>query len=475
MQAAGRELEAADQNISKMVHITPKDIAKITGGRLVSGKEGVPVTGFSIDSRTISPGDIFIAVKGRHFDGHDFIGEALRKGASGLLLRKDPGKSIRGKASHVISVDDTREAMGAIASWIRKRVDIPVVCITGTNGKTTVKDLLSHALASRYKVLSSRRSYNNIIGLSLTLFDLDPSHEVAVLELGTNHPGEIPKLAGIAGPNIAVITNIGDGHLEAFEDRKGVFVEKISLLEFLPEEGMVFLNKDDSLLSRSSVRGVTRKFYGISRGSDFLISHISRKENGYEFSLNGERYFTPLEGEHNVHNAAVSAAVAGYFGMSPEEIRVSFKTVSPPAMRVEKVKVEEITFINDSYNANPDSFERALDVLESVSGSCVKGVVAGDMMELGGRSDEFHRMIGRSIRERGIDFLITLGDRAWHMAEGALDSGMVASKVMRAHTHEDAAEIVRKMAGPGTVVLLKGSREARMEEVLKCFTIFCTH
>jgi UDP-N-acetylmuramoyl-tripeptide--D-alanyl-D-alanine ligase len=458
-----------------MVRITPKDIAKITGGKLVSGKGDAPATGFSIDSRTISPGDIFIAVKGRHFDGHDFIGEALEKGASGLILQKDPGEGIHGKATHVMLVDDTQEAMGRVASWIRRRVDIPVICITGTNGKTTVKDLLSHVLSSRYKVLGSRRSYNNIIGLSLTLFDLDPSHEVAVLGVGTNHPGEIPKLAGIAGPNIAVITNIGDGHLEAFEDREGVFAEKISLLEFLPETGMVFLNKDDSLLARASVRGVTRKFYGISRGSDFLISDVSRKENGYEFRLNGERYFTPLEGEHNVHNAAVSAAVAVYFGISPEEIRMSFQTVSPPAMRLEKVEAEEITFINDSYNANPDSFERALDVLESVPGSRVKGVVAGDMMELGERSDEFHRMIGRSIHERGIDFLITLGGRAWHMAEGALDSGMAVSKVLRAQTHEDAAEMVREMAAPGAVVLLKGSREARMEEVLKCFTISCTH
>ncbi|MGB2601932.1 MAG: UDP-N-acetylmuramoyl-tripeptide--D-alanyl-D-alanine ligase [Candidatus Omnitrophota bacterium] len=458
-----------------MINITVKEIAQATGGRVYSRKENETVNGFSIDSRTTVPGDIFIAIKGSNFDGHDFIGEALDKGASGIIVQEKAGISLPSNASHLIAVEDTLEALGRVAAEIRSRVDIPVVCITGTNGKTTVKDILSRLLSAEYKVLKSDKSYNNIIGLSLTLFDLDSSYDVVVLELGTNHPGEIPVLARIAAPHIAIITNIGDGHLQYFVDREGVFVEKISLLDYLPDTGMAFLNRDDPLLARAATRGVTRKFYGSSEGSDFLISDFSRKNDGYEFSLNGDVFFVPLKGEHNIYNAASAVAVAGYFGISVDNIRQLLKEISLPGMRLEKVTAENITFINDSYNANPDSFECALMVLKENDEGRKKGVVAGDMMELGEKSDEFHEMIGKSIQDKGFDFLITLGKSAGHIADGALEEGMSKDRVLRVETHEEAAVMIKQMADKDAVVLLKGSRASRMEEVLKCFTISCTH
>ena len=457
-----------------MIKLSVNEIARMTGGKLSSKEPEAPVIGFSIDSRTIKPGEFFIAIKGDNFNGHDFICQAAEKGASGLIVEYPPDPACPGTVDHVITVEDTCEAMGMIAAGIRKRVDIPVVCITGTNGKTTVKNILSGILSARYNVLSCRKSYNNIIGLSLTLFDLDLSHDVAILELGTNHPGEISKLAEIAGPHMAVITNIGDGHLESFIDREGVFIEKIRLLDFLPDMGIAFLNKDDCLLTRAGARNAMKKFYGMSAGCDFLITGLFKKEEGYNFSLNGNEFFLPLGGAHNVYNAAAAIAVSEYFGMSYEEIREALKGVSLPEGRIEKVNINGLVFINDSYNANPGSFESALKVLQDNGAAGPKGVVTGDMLELGAESDEFHRMVGRSIAVGGVDFLITVGSGARHIAEGAVESGMEEDRVLCAADHEDAAGMIRQIADSGTVILLKGSRATRMEEVLKCFTTSCT-
>jgi len=451
-----------------MIELTVKDIARVTGGRFFSKKKETVIKGFSIDSRTIAPGQFFIAVKGENFDGHDFVGDAADKGAAGLVVEHSLKALPMEKVDHVIVVEDVREAMGMIAAQIRSRVDIPVICVTGTNGKTTLKGILSRILSSGYSVLESRKSYNNVIGLSLTLFDLDPSHDMAVLELGTNHPGEIAELARIARPSVAIITNIGDGHLEYFVDRGGVFKEKMHLLDFLPPSGVAFLNKDDVFLSGVDRQGIVKKFYGLSDGCDFRISDVVKRGNGYGFSLNEKEYFIPLAGEHNVHNAAVAIAAAEHSGVNYENIRKKLEEVSLPEMRLESVDVDGMMFINDSYNANPDSFECALRTLQAGSAGRYKGVVAGEMLELG------HRMIGRSIADKGIDFLITLGISAGHMIKGALESGMEKERVLCAKSHEEAAEMVRRMARPGTVVLLKGSRASRMEEVIKCFTIFCT-
>ena len=457
-----------------MVRITVKDILGATGGRLASGKASPAVPSFSTDTRSIIPGGVFIALKGKNFDGHDFLEQAFDKGAAGAIVERAPDPGASRKEKNIVVVDDCLEAMGRIASEIRKRVDVPVVCITGTNGKTTTKEILAHILASRYKVLKSRKSFNNIIGLSLTLFDLEPSYEAVVLEVGTNHPGEIRRLAAIADPHMAIITNIGDGHLEFLGDRHGVFVEKTSLLDTLPDPGMAFLNGDDELLARVSNRGLARKFFGCGERCDLRITDITKKAGGCGFSLNGHAYHVPLEGTHNVYNAAAAIAVAGYFGLTPQEINESLARIALPGMRLEKVKVDNITFMNDSYNANPGSFECALKVLQENETAGKRWVVAGDMLELGVRTAEFHRMLGRSIAEKGIDFLITMGPNARHVIDGALGSGMGRDRVVRAETHQAAAEMIRRSAAADTVVLLKGSRSARMEEVLKCFTTFCT-
>lgn len=453
-----------------MVKLTVKDVVDSSGGRLVSGNLQDPVPSFSTDTRNIIPGSVFIAIKGKNFDGHDYVREALAKGASGALVSSVPGEGGPLAGKNIIAVDDTTGAMARVASEIRSRVRIPVVCITGTNGKTTTKEILSHVLSSRFRVQKSKKSFNNLIGLSLTLFDLDESHEIAVLEVGTNHPGEIAELAAIARPDVAVITNIGDGHLEFFGSRRGVFLEKVTLLDHLSPGGTAILNKDDEFLSKVDKKGVVQRFYGVSGGSDQRMSGVARGDRGYSFSVNGREYFLPLEGEHNVYNAVAALTAAEHFGMTYEAIKESLEKVSLPEMRLEKVRLGDVVFINDSYNANPSSFECALKVLKSDTSARRKGVVAGDMLELGERSAEFHRMLGSSIAEKGIDFLITIGPNARHMIDGAVCSGMGPGRAVEAPDHSAAADILKRVAGPDTVVLLKGSRSSRMEEVLKCFT-----
>jgi len=457
-----------------MKNIKLKEIVNIVDGETGSSDPDAKSKGFSIDSRTIKPGEIFIAIKGKNFNGHDFIDDAVNKGAAAVICERS-NKVSSGSMERVIWVDDTIKALGQIASGFRGRVARPVVCVTGTNGKTTVKDILTHILSGKYKVLKSKESFNNIIGLSLTLFDLDTSHEVVVLELGTNHPGEIAHLAEIAQPDIAVITNIGDGHLEKLIDREGVFLEKISLLKYLPDDGMVFLNQDDPLLRKVTVRGAHKTFFGREDSADLVISNIMTEGEGYTFSLNGDHYSLPLPGEHNVYNAAAAIAVAGYLDMKYEEIKQRLKDVSLPKMRLERIKIGDILFLNDSYNSNPNSFECAVRVLQETGPAEKKIIVAGDMMELGSKSNELHKLVGESIAGSGMDYFIALGKEAGFIAESAVSCGMDPKTVLYADSHAAAAEILLEIADADTVVLLKGSRASRMEEILKCFTTSCTH
>jgi UDP-N-acetylmuramoyl-tripeptide--D-alanyl-D-alanine ligase len=311
------------------------------------------------------------------------------------------------------------------------------------------------------------------VGLSLTLFGLDSSYDIGVLELGSSHPGEIAKLAEIARPDAAVITNIGDGHLEFLRDRKGVFAEKTSLLRFLPEGGTAFLNKDDEFLKGASAPGAATKFFGTSPDSDFRITNLKKKENGYSFSIEGNTFVIPVEGRHNVYNAAAAIAIAEYFGIKTDEVRKALEGMSLPGLRLERMDVGGVTFINDSYNANPVSFECALRVLQETPAEGKKGVIAGDMLELGERAAVFHEMTGKSIAEKEIDFLITVGESAEHITRGALESGMDKKMVFSAKDHENAAEITKRITNPGDLVLVKGSRMDKMEEVIRCFTTYC--
>ena len=376
--------------------------------------------------------------------------------------------------SNAIVVRDTREAMGAIAKGMRERVKIPVVCVTGTNGKTSVKEILAQILSSRFKVLKSKKSYNNVIGLSLTLFDLDLSHEVAVLEVGTNHPGEIKYLSQIAKPTIAIITNIGRGHLKHLQDKRGVFQEKISILESLPEDGAAILNKDDVFLKNTSSITKNVDFFGTTEGSDYKIDDIRETGGSITFMLGEEEYWAPYSGTHNANNTAAAIVACKHLGMDYDQIKSALKKVTLSSMRLEIVETGGITFINDAYNANPDSFECALNVLKNVDQKGQRGVVAGEMKELGADRDNLHRELGENIASKGIDVLIVLGDHAKLIAEGARESGMSEKNIYFAESHEEAAEKIRDIFKPNDVILIKGSRLSKMEEIIKCYINYST-
>ncbi len=452
-----------------MIKITIKETAEVTGGELISSSPDEIVSGFSIDSRTVKPGQLFIAVKGENFDGHDFISEAFRAGAKGFIVSCLSKENRETPPGHVIVVNDTVSAMGKLAGYIRSRKDLPVVCIAGTNGKTTVKDILSHILSVKFRVLASKRSYNNIIGLSLTLFELEDAYDMVILEVGTNHPGEIEELGKIARPNTAIITNIGRAHLESFGCKKDIFNEKASLLKYLSDGGKVFLNGDDPFLKDIDLKAMSKIFFGISKNSDYWINSISQGLSGYDFSVNNESYFVPLDGVHNVYNAAVSVTVAKELGVSYKDIKERLNSISLSGGRLEKSRVNGRMFINDAYNANPDSFECALRVLKDNYNNGKTVVVAGDMLELGDNSSLFHRLIGRDIAGKEINYLVTLGNKAGEIAEGAIEAGMSEGNVVKAKDHQDAARILKEITDLGSTILLKGSRSTKMEEVLRCF------
>ena len=458
-----------------MIELSVSEVGDASGAELHAKYPAQRITGFSTDTRTIKPHEYFVAIKGNNFNGHDFIQKAIEKGAGGVIAEKHPGRDLIGRVDQLILVDDTTRALGDIAGYIRQKKRIPVISITGTNGKTTLKEMLYQVLSSRFKPLKSAGSYNNIIGLSLTMFELEDIHDIAVLEIGTNHPGEILALADIASPDMAVITNIGMGHLEFFKNKEGVFKEKISLVEKLKDGGTAFLNGDDEYLARfRTSKKIEVKYFGSSPSSDFRISGISRRDNGHAFCVNEDEFFIPLEGAHNVYNAAAAVSIASHLGMDHASIRKGLENIVLPKMRLEKTVRGGITFINDSYNANPDSFESALVVLKELAVKGKKIVIAGDMLELGEGSDQLHRKVGASIAKKGVDLLITVGKRAKFIASGAIEFGMDKNMVFSTDEKKEAARAVRDRASSSDVVLLKASRGVKLEEILECFTTCCS-
>lgn len=453
-----------------MEHLFPDDIASLCGGEVLKPFPSGEVKGVSVDSRSLREGDLFIALKGENFDGHDFIADAAGKGASAVMLQDPLPGAVAGLKTGVIQVADSYKAMGVLAANIRGVPGLPVLCVTGTNGKTTVKDMAASVLSTKYNVLKSPNSYNNLVGLSLTLFRRNLSHDMAVLEIGTGSPGEIKRLAEISRPEKVIITNIGEGHIGAFGTKRDIFNEKISILDAVPEGGAVFLNGDDEMLSSVSRRDMDVFFFGTSEKCDYRIREPHLADNGVDFFLNGDKYFIPSKGFHNVYNAAGVIAVSLNLGLDTDKIKSALKEFSFPGMRLERIPAGDIVFLDDSYNADPGSFKAAIETLEVTETSGARWVVAGDMLELGDRSREMHIGVGRMIGRSRVDVLIVMGGFAENVREGAIEGGLDARSIYRAASHADAADIIRNTGLPGSVILVKGSRKLQMENVIKCFT-----
>ena len=453
-----------------------KDIIKVTDGKLLSGNPDTDIdpAKFSTDSRAIKNGEFFIALKGANFDGNEFVGDVLKRGAIGAIVtREQEHKSTRaqehkstGAGKIIIQVRDTTKALQDIAAHHRKQFNIPVVCITGSNGKTTVKDMARHLLSTHFNVLSNEGTKNNHIGVPQTLLKLNLKHQICVLELGTNHKGEIALLAGIARPTVAVFTNIGPSHLEFLGSLKGVFEAKKEMLQDLDREhGLVILNGDDEFLSKIKGKNIVR--YGFDKSNDLAAEVRSSGSGKIHFTVNNEMGFElNLLGNHNVNNALAAIAIALNFGLSYRMIRKAFLAYKPTHMRLEPDRIRGIDILNDSYNSNPGSMMRALEAVKLYPAKS-KWIVSGDMLELGRESKYFHKMIGECIAKSGFEGLVTFGELSKQTLSQAKAKGMREDRLWHCSTHDEIAGLLKKVVRKGDVVLIKGSRSMRMEKVLE--------
>jgi UDP-N-acetylmuramoyl-tripeptide--D-alanyl-D-alanine ligase len=426
---------------------------------------------YSIDSRTIRPRELFFAVKGEHFDGHDFVPQALEKGAVAAVVRKDQLARYEAR-NRLLPVEDTLLALQTLGAAVRRQWGKPLVGVTGSTGKTTTKEAIAHVLSSRFRVLKSEGNFNNHFGLPLMLLKLEPEHDAAVIEMGMSHTGEIAALAKIAQPETGVVTNVAPVHLEFFKSVAEIARAKYELIESLPAEGTAVLNADDEYVAGfgRGFRGKVIK-YGLGSAADVRAENIEKRGAAgsvFEVVLGGkrERASLPLLGRHNVYNALAAVAVALDRGLSLAEAAGSLATLAPADKRGAVVQLGNITVINDCYNSNPTALDAMVDTLAAMPAKR-RIVVAGEMLELGPAGEELHRRSGRHIAEKGIDILLGVRGLAQALVEGAGEKGMRAEFVA---TPEEAGEWLAREARDGDVVLLKASRGVKLERALESVT-----
>lgn len=444
------------------------DILKATGGKLLSGdpQSDIDLASISTDSRTIKEAEFFLPLKGGNFNGEKFIESAFKKGASGAFVTvHGPQSTVHGKI--IIRVKDTIDSLQKLAHYNRMRLNVPVVGVTGSNGKTTVKDMIAKVLSCKFNVLKSEGTRNNHIGVPLTLLKLNNSHDMCVVEMGANRHGEIRLLAGIASPTVAVITNIGPSHLEFLRDLKGVFSAKREILDALKKGSLAVINGDDGYLSKIKSKAFKIMRFGFNSDNDLYASGVSAEGACIKFILNDKLPFKlNLIGAHNVSNALAAIAVAYNFDISYQDTKKALSEYSPAGMRLNARQIGEITVIDDVYNSNPLSMRSAMDALMEYP---AKGrwIVSADMLELGHREEEFHKAVGEAIAGSGFNGLITFGPLSRHTSLRALECGMDKNKIWHCSNRAKIADILKKTMDKGDVVLIKGSRAMKMEEVVK--------
>lgn len=446
-----------------------KEILKATGGKLEAGYENTAFSGVSTDSRKINKGDLFIPLSGLNFDGHDFIQKALDAGAAGVITHKDI-PAVEGKA--VILVKDTSAALRDIAGFYRRKFSVPFVGITGSVGKTSTKDMVACALGAGYKVLKTEGNLNNEIGVPLTVFSLDDTHEAAVVEMGMSGLGEISRLTAIVKPHIAIITNIGMSHIEKLGSRQNILKAKMEILEGVNRDGLVILNGDDTLLRgvRSFVHFRT-KLFGIEDECDYQAYNIQTLgENGSNFEiLVGEREYrvhVPAPGIHNIYNALAAIAAGLELNVSMQDIIAGISQFNPGKMRLNVFEKDGIKIIDDVYNASPQSMEAALGVMCDIAGDSRKIAVLGDMLELGDWAGKAHYDVGKFAAVKGVHYIITVGQNAGQIALGASEGGCSKQNIASFNTNGEAINYINSFIAQGDIILVKGSRGMKMEEIV---------
>jgi UDP-N-acetylmuramoyl-tripeptide--D-alanyl-D-alanine ligase len=456
-----------------------QDCLNIIEGQLLQGDLTCPFRGVSINSRTVSKGELFVCIKGDRFDGHDFLAEVIEKKVGGIILsdsEKLPSKPIRSEEEpFVIYAQDTLKALQNLASFQRKRFPFQVVAITGTNGKSTTKEMIASILETKFKILKTQGNLNNHIGLPLTLLKRKPSHEIGVLELGMSAAGEIKSLAEIAQPDIGVITNISEGHLVRLKSLEDIQSAKGELFDALTEESTAIVNADDPLVLElaKSLRAKTVTF-GIDQPADVRASDIENKDNlGFQFKVSlFDKTFSvrlPYLGYCNIYNALAALATGYSLGVKEDAMTRGLENYQHMPQRNEQMRSKGIDLINDTYNANPRSMTEALKTLDNFKTQGRRILVIGDMLELGDRSIASHQKLGEEIAASKTNILIAMGKLASLSAKSAQALAGERIQILELTSHQEAAELLTQETVSGDCVMFKGSRGAAIEKVLQIF------
>ena len=457
-----------------------KDLAKIIKAHPMNRVSSIEYrasnfTGVSIDSRTTKTGDCFFAIPGENFNGHDYVADALAKGAACAVVNKD-AKCEKFTSDCVLKVNDTIKALGDFALSYRRQSNFKVIAITGSVGKTTVRQIVYHVLNQHYRMHQAPKNFNNNIGLPLTLLGADPQDKIVIVELGSNHPGEIAYLTQIALPDIAVVTNVHPAHLAGFGNLQTIMQEKLSISQGLQPNGALIINADsvkwlngnwlNYQLPTTNHQVIT---FGKSKGCDYQAKNITSNGLSSQFTINGKEIYLPLAGQGNVENALAAWAICSQFGTTIDDFAQAVKTLSAVPMRAELLQIGTLTVLNDCYNANPTSMKNALDILTNlVSKEKRRAVfICGDMAELGQYAQALHAELGAAVAQAKVRLLLTIGKSAKIIAQAAKDTAKYDLKTKSFTDTLSACNNLKKFIKDYDIVLVKGSRVAKLEIVVK--------
>ncbi len=456
------------------------DLLNATGGKLMCGSLESRIEGISTDTRSVKQGEIFFALHGENYDGHNFIEQALSNGAAGAVIsdsKKIGDLSLNGSGKiALIEVSDTLKALGDLAKYYRKSLQTKFIAVTGSNGKTTTKDMVYHILKNFKNVSRSEKSFNNFIGVPLTIFGADLTHDFCVVEMGTNAPGEIRRLSEITSPNFTILTNISHTHLEGLGSIEGVANAKAEFIENMDEDGTLITNADDAWCSQISSRFNGKVInFGFGENAQIKATKVKRNKSGFTFTIN-ESFIVnlPVLGKHNIYNSLASMALGNAIGIRMEDMCERFVDFKLPPMRMEKRVCGDIIAINDGYNSSPSSMSAALDELAQLPAPGRRIFVCGDMLELGKDTERLHKEIGKKVASSKVDILWTVGPFSRFVAEGAIDNGMSGENIFSYDTSEETSSLIASQLKSKDTVLIKGSRRMKLECVLRqienCFS-----
>lgn len=444
------------------------DIATMCNGELYNiSHRDVLIKGVSTDSRSVEKDNLFIPIVGENFDGHDFAFDALDKGAGAILWEKK--RFLPRNDIPVILVENSFDAMIQLAKSYRLSLDCKVVALTGSNGKTTTKDIIAGLLKQKYKVQKTEKNYNNEYGLPKTIFSLDEDCEVAVLELGTEKFGDIALLTDICRPDYAIITNIGDSHLLKLKTKENIARAKLEILEGLNDDGIFLYNYDDPVL-----RKVVKEFklpdstltYGTGEGCDFVIEPGTADASGTTFSLDNHIYSVPLLGYHQMYNGGIAIVIAEFFKLDYPSIAKGLTDIDLTGMRNELTHLKTFDILNDSYKSNPQSLEACLKTVYSLKGYDKKIAIIGDMLELGVNEVQIHKDIADELDPNSLDYVLTIGDLAKNIHKAA-KLNFPEERCFHFDSKEDLLNHLKEILTPNTLIMVKASRARKLEEIVQ--------